>query len=95
MKKLTLITIGLSLLLIFAACSDSNNILSPAEDLTVEPVGEETVLAKAMADPVGSPQKPASKSARHLDTSCYRSGGGGFSMGLQPLVERLTQIRAR
>ena len=46
MKKLTLISIGLSLLLIFAGCSDSNKILSPADDLSRDATGAAGTLSK-------------------------------------------------
>ena len=46
MKKLTLITIGLSLLFAFAGCSDSNNILSPADELSRDAVEGGGTLSK-------------------------------------------------
>ena len=49
MKKLRLNTIGLSLLFAFAGCSDSNNILSPADELSLDEVKEGGTLSKASA----------------------------------------------
>ena len=40
MKKLTLITVGLLLLFAFAGCSDTNNILSPTDELKRDAVEE-------------------------------------------------------
>ncbi len=49
MKKLTLITIGLSLLFAFAGCSDSNNILSPTDELSLDAVKDAGTLSKPSA----------------------------------------------
>ena len=42
-----LAAVSLALLLGFSGCSNFDSTLSPAEDLTVEPVGEVTVLSKS------------------------------------------------
>ena len=49
MKKLTLINIGLSLLFIFAGCSDSNNILYPTDEQNLNMVEEGRTLSKTSA----------------------------------------------
>ena len=50
MKKMHIFLMSfalISLLVGFSGCSNFDSTLSPAEDLTVEPVGEETVLSKS------------------------------------------------